>query len=91
MRSKIAITTIGDKRAARIRQHNFKMRKAAEERFNKYTHNLAKSLLNQHKDLTVYTSSDIAKFSVDYIIKDYAGKLAITDSIWAPWSKCFKK
>jgi len=65
--------------------------KAEEVRIQGVVERIAKSVMNPMRKVTVKVNGDITDFSATKLSQEYTTKLGITDSIWAPWSKNFKK
>ena len=65
--------------------------KAEQERLEKQTqeitHRVARQVLGRLRIVDVYNSNP--KFRVAPVIQSYEGKLSLTNSEWAPWSKSF--
>lgn len=61
-----------------------------EKEFAKYIQQIAREIVGQNKFVSLQRAQgDVAEFSANKVVQNYAGKLEINDSIWAPWSKSF--
>jgi len=61
-----------------------------EKEFAKYIQQIAREVIGQNKFVALQRAQgDVAEFSANKVAQNYAGKLEINDSIWAPWSKSF--
>jgi len=90
MSLKLKPITIGSKRKLATRQKKAAMRKAAEERLQNYTRNLAREILGVPRRVTV-NKGDISEFSAHSLSQNYVGKLDMANSVWAPWSKSYRE
>ena len=65
--------------------------KAEELKIQSIVERIAKSIMNPTRKVTVLVNGDITDFSATKLSQEYSTELSITDSVWAPWSKNFKK
>ncbi len=74
----------------RIKQQQQAMKLAQkmseEAKLKSLTTSIAKDALGNLKQPTLNVGNLNSGNSTSSVINDYAGKLAITDSVWAPWS-----
>lgn len=82
---------LGEKRQTQRRMQLKAQRIARDLKLKELTAKVAKSIMDPMKKVTVNVNGDIVEFSTEAVINDYLGRMSMTDSIWAPWSKSFKK
>ena len=90
MSIKIKPITISTRRNARLRQQNIKRQIAEEARLQQITRNAAKSVAEPCYTLNV-NKSLLNESSIQKTVQNYSGKSDLVDSVWAPWSKNFRK
>ena len=87
---KIRFSNIGEKLAYRKRQQDIAQRAAQEKKLQAITQRVAREVLGtKHVSVNVNTV-DNSRNVLD-IINDYNAKASLTSSVWAPWSKSFRK
>ena len=87
---KIQFSNIGEKLAYRRRQENIAQRTAQEKKLQAITQRAAREILGtKHVSVNVNTVDNSR--NVSDIINDYNAKVTLVDSVWAPWSKSFRK
>ena len=52
---------------------------------------VARSILDPMRKVTVQVNGDVTDFSAIRRAQEQASELSVTDSIWAPWSKLYRK
>lgn len=85
------ITNLGVKKAAKIFEQKISKKAKNDMKFNLYVRQMAREILGEKRRISFEKlDADVANFSASDVVRDYAGKLEMTDSVWAPWCNLFK-
>jgi len=87
---KVNFLNIGEKRIARQRKLLAEKRQKDEIKLQEMVKNAAKNISKNKVKLEI-SPNNLGEISITDISQTYRGILAYSDSIWAPWSKSFKK
>lgn len=77
----------------KAKKNNYKalQKTKADQQVNQFIQSIAKEIIGTNKKPILKVGDTDAFQSSTAIIDGYSGKLAITDSVWAPWSYIGKK
>ncbi|MEE3348674.1 MAG: hypothetical protein VZR09_01410 [Candidatus Gastranaerophilaceae bacterium] len=90
MSIKIKPISISARRNAKIHQQNINKKIAEEAKLQQITRDVAKSVTEPIYTLNV-NKSLLNESSIQKTVQNYSGKSDLVDSVWAPWSKNFRK
>jgi len=91
MSLKIKFSTIGDKIAYKNQQRKLAQKAANEKQLKAITSKIAHEMFpNKPVTLTV-NSEELGSRTMTSVVDDYMARISFENSIWAPWSKSYKK